>query len=56
MAGHGRPRVEDLRDKQYRLRLNNEETSKLNQICKDFGMNKSDTVRKLIEDYEKNKK
>lgn len=53
MAGRGRPRVDDLRDKEPRIRMNSEEMDRLNRVAKDMGMNKSDTVRKLIEDYEK---
>lgn len=56
MARRGRPPIEDPRDKQYRIRLNDEENERLIRISKDFGMSKSDTVRRLIEEHEKKMK
>ena len=56
MARRGRPTVEDPRDNQYRIRLNDEENERLIRISKDFGMSKSDTVRKLLENYENHMK
>ena len=53
MAGRGRPFVEDPRNKGHRLRMNNDEMDRLNRVSKDLGMSKSDTLRKLVEDYEK---
>lgn len=53
MAGHGRPRVDDPRDKGHRVRMNNDEMDRLIRVSKDLGMSKSDTLRKLVEDYEK---
>ena len=54
MAGRGRPFVDDPRDKGLKVRMNNEEFDRLNRVCKDLGMSKTDTMRKLLEDYEKN--
>lgn len=56
MAKRGRPFLEDPRDNQYRLRLNDEENEKLMKISKDFGMRVPDTIRRLIEEHEKNMK
>lgn len=56
MARRGRPPIEDPRDNQYRIRLNDEENERLIRISKDFGMSKSDTVRRLIEEHEKKMK
>lgn len=56
MARRGRPTVEDPRDNQYRIRLNDEENERLVKISKDFGMRVPDTIRKLLEDYEIKKK
>ena len=53
MAGRGRPFAADPRDIQYRLRLSKKESDILNRVSKACGMSKSDTLRKLIEDYEK---
>lgn len=49
MAGPGRPRKENARRHSLILRLTEEETRIFDGICKDLGMNKSDTVRYLIE-------
>lgn len=56
MARRGRPTVEDPRDNLYRIRLNDEENERLVKISKDFGMRVPDTIRKLLENYETNKK
>lgn len=56
MARRGRPTIEDPRDNQYRIRLNDEENERLVKISKDFGMRVPDTIRKLLEDYEVKKK
>lgn len=56
MARRGRPTLEDPRDIQYHVRLNDEEDKRLTKISKDFGMGKADTIRKLLEDHEKRMK
>ena len=53
MAKRGRPVLEDPRVKECRLRMNTVEDDRLNRVSKDMGMSKADTIRKLIEDYEK---
>ena len=52
MAKRGRPVLEDPRVNEYRVRMNSIEFERLDRVCKDLGMNKADTMRKLIEDYE----
>ena len=53
MAKRGRPVLEDPRVKECRLRMNTVEDDRLNRVSKDMGMSKADTIRKLIEGYEK---
>ena len=52
MAKCGRPVLEDPRVNEYRVRMNSIEFERLDRVCKDLGMNKADTMRKLIDDYE----
>lgn len=52
MVKRGRPVLEDPRVNEYRVRMNSIEFERLDRVCKDLGMNKADTMRKLIEDYE----
>ena len=52
MAKRGRPVLDDPRVNEYRVRMNSIEFERLDRVCKDLGMNKADTMRKLIEDYE----
>lgn len=52
----GRPAIEDPRDNVYRIRLNDEENERLLKISKEFGMNRPDTIRTLLENYEKSMK
>ena len=49
----GRPSKDDPRVKDFRLRLNNEESERLSAVSKKLGMSKADALRKLMEDYEK---
>ena len=45
----GRPPKDDSRDKQYRIRLSDEELKKLEFCCKKTGLSKADVIRKGIE-------
>lgn len=49
----GRPSKDDPRVKDFRLRLNNEESKRLDAVSKSLGMSKADALRKLMEDFEK---
>lgn len=51
MAGRGRPSVEDKRDNQYRVRLNDEEEKMLTYCSKTTGKPKSQIFRKALEEY-----
>lgn len=52
MAKIGRPTKEDARVHKFRLRMNNEELDRLERLCKITGMNKTDTMRLLMEKYD----
>ena len=52
----GRPSKDDPRVKDFRLRLNKEESERLSAVSKSLGMSKADSLRKLMEDFEKNDK
>lgn len=56
MAKRGRPFSENPRTNRVEIRMNEKEAELLDRIGKDFGMNRPDTIRKLAEDYEANKK
>ena len=49
----GRPSKDDPRVIDFRLRLNNEESKRLDAVSKSLGMSKADSLRKLMEDYER---
>ena len=51
MAGKGRPTVEDKRDNQYRVRLNDEENQMLSYCSERTGQPKSQIFRKALEEY-----
>ncbi len=51
MAGRGRPSVEDKRDNQYRVRLNDEEEKMLTYCSQTTGKPKSQIFRKALEEY-----
>ena len=51
MAGKGRPTVDDKRDKQYRVRLNDEENQMLTYCSEMTGQPKSQIFRKALEEY-----
>lgn len=48
MRKKGRPPIEDKRDNQYRLRMNDEELAQLNFIATETGLSKSEIIRELI--------
>lgn len=52
----GRPLKEDSRDKQYRVRLNNEEDDMLNYCSEETGKAKSEIFRKALKAYYENTK
>lgn len=47
----GRPKKEDGRDRQYRVRLTEAEEQKLNYVCETTGLSRSDIMRHALEDY-----
>ncbi len=51
MAGKGRPTVDDKRDNQYRVRLNDEEDQMLAYCSKATGKPKSKIFRKALSEY-----
>lgn len=51
MAGKGRPIVEDKRDNQYRVRLNDEENQMLAYCSEKTGQPKSQIFRRALESY-----
>ena len=51
MAGKGRPTVDDKRDNQYRVRLNDEENQMLAYCSQMTGQPKSQIFRKALEEY-----
>lgn len=48
MRKKGRPPIEDKRDNQYRLRMNDEELAQLNFIATETGLSRSEIIRGLI--------
>lgn len=53
MKKRGRPFSDDPRNIHQMIRLNRADNERLEKVSKDFGMNRSDTFRKLLEDYVK---
>ena len=53
MAKRGRPFSENPRNKEFRMRLSDEEYEKLDKVRKDLCMSRADTVRTLLGNYEK---
>lgn len=51
MAGKGRPTVDDKRDNQYRVRLNDEENLMLSYCSERTGQPKSQIFRRALESY-----
>lgn len=51
MAGKGRPKVEDKRDNQYRVRLNDFEDRMLEYSSKALGIPKSEIFRRALKMY-----
>ncbi len=51
VAGKGRPTVDDKRDNQYRVRLNDEEDQMLTYCSKATGKPKSQIFRKALSEY-----
>lgn len=51
MAGRGRPSVEDKRDNQYRVRLNDEEEQMLTYCSQTTGKPKSQIFREALVSY-----
>lgn len=54
MAKRGRPTVENPRLIKQFVRLNEEENDRLDRVSKDMCMGRADTLRTLLENYEKN--
>lgn len=50
----GRPKIDDVRDKLYRVRVNDEEEQMLEYICSTIGIKKSDVFRKALILYYQN--
>ena len=53
MAKRGRPVDPNSRRDQLVVRLNKDEINRLDAIGKSMGMNRSDTIRTLVETHEK---
>lgn len=51
MNKNGRPKSEDSRNKQYRLRMNDEESQMLDYISGKTGESKADILRKSLANY-----
>ena len=47
----GRPKKEDSREKQYRVRLNDEEDKMLDYASRATGIRKSEIFRKALQEY-----
>lgn len=47
----GRPKIDDVRDKLYRVRVNDEEEQMLNYICNRTGQRKADIFRTAVREY-----
>ena len=47
----GRPKLEDSRDNQYRVRLNDEEDRRLDYVSERLGKPKSEILRLALDDY-----
>lgn len=56
MSNAGRPVKADAKRKNFIFRMNDEDRKRLERVSGDMRMNRSDTIRKLMEDYEKNMK
>ena len=56
MSKRGRPPVENPRVIKQFVRLNEEENARLDRVSKDMCMGRADTIRTLLENYEKNMK
>ena len=54
MAGKGRPKLDDKRDNQYRVRLNDEEDAMLDYSSRATGLPKSEIFRKALQDFYNN--
>lgn len=54
MARKGRPKLDDKRDNQYRVRLNDEEDAMLDYSSKATGLPKSEIFRKALQDFYNN--
>lgn len=50
----GRPKIDDVRDKLYRVRVNDEEEQMLEYICSTIGIKKSDVFRRALALYYQN--
>ena len=50
----GRPKIDDVRDKLYRVRVNDEEEQMLGYICSAIGIKKSDVFRRALALYYQN--
>ena len=48
MDMRGRPKIDDVRDKLYRVRVNDEEEQMLGYICSAIGIKKSDVFRRAL--------
>lgn len=54
MDMRGRPKIDDVRDKLYRVRVNDEEEQMLGYICSAIGIKKSDVFRRALALYYQN--
>ena len=54
MAGKGRPKLDDKRDNQYRVRLNDQEDAMLDYSSRATGLPKSEIFRKALQDFYNN--
>ena len=53
MARRGRPVDPNARRDKLIIRLNKDEANRLDAVSKSLGMNRSDTIRTLVENHEK---
>lgn len=49
VARTGRPKLDDPRSHQLLVRLNEEESAKLDRICRDLGLTRQDWMRMMLE-------
>ena len=54
MDMRGRPKIDDVRDNLYRVRVNDEEEQMLGYICSAIGIKKSDVFRRALALYYQN--